>query len=282
MQKPFTFLAPFVVAASLSLPVAAQDAVTADTVVATVNGTDITIGNMIIARATLPEQYQQLPPEVLFKGILDQLVQQTALSQSYEGDLPGRVTLALENERRQLIAGEVIEAAMAEEVTTEELETAYAETYGSAEPTEEFNAAHILVETEEEAAALKEEIEGGADFAETAKTKSTGPSGPSGGALGWFGPGMMVPEFETAVADMEVGDVSDPIQTQFGWHIIKLEDKRQKDAPAMDEVKAEIETQIRQVKAQEMIEEKTAEADVERSAADDIDPSVLNDLGLLE
>jgi peptidyl-prolyl cis-trans isomerase C len=282
MQKPLTFLAPFVVAASLALPAAAQDSVTADTVVATVNGTEITIGNMIIARATLPEQYQQLPAEVLFKGILDQLVQQTALEQSYEGDVPRRVELAVENERRQLIAGEVIEKAMAAEITAEELDAAYAESYGSAEPTEEFNAAHILVETEEEAQAIKAELDGGADFAETAKTKSTGPSGPSGGALGWFGPGQMVPAFEEAVIGMEVGAVSDPIQTQFGWHVIKLEDKRQKDAPALEEVKAELETQIRQIKAQTMIEEMTAAADVDRSAAEGIDPEVLGNLGLLE
>jgi len=282
MQKHFTFLAPFVVAASLALPATAQDSVTADTVVATVNGTDITVGNMIIARASLPEQYQQLPPEVLFKGILDQLVQQTALSQSFEGDVPARIETALENERRQLIAGEVIETAMAAEISEEDLQTAYDEEYGSAEPTPEFNASHILVETEEEAQAIKEEIEGGADFAEVAKEKSTGPSGPGGGTLGWFSPGMMVPEFETAVADMEVGAVSDPIQTQFGWHVIKLDDKREKDAPALADVQQELELQIRQIKAQSMIEEMTAAATVDRSAAEGVDPSVLTNLGLLE
>jgi len=282
MQKTLTFLAPFAIAASLALPVSAQEEVKADTVVATVNGTDITIGNMIIARATLPEQYQQLPPEVLFKGILDQLVQQTAISQAYKDDLPKRVTLALENERRQLIAGEVIEKSMAKEITPEELQAAYDETYANAEPTQEYNASHILVETEEDALAVKAEIEGGADFAEVAKEKSTGPSGPSGGSLGWFGPGMMVPAFETAVAELEVGDISAPVKTQFGWHIIKLEDKRSKEAPALEEVKAELETQVRQIKAQAMIEELTAAATVDRTAADGIDPTVLTNIGLLE
>ena len=282
MQKTLPFLAPFAIAASLALPVSAQEEVKADTVVATVNGTDITIGNMIIARATLPEQYQQLPPEVLFKGILDQLVQQTAISQAYKDDLPKRVTLALENERRQLIAGEVIEKSMAKEITPEELQAAYDETYANAEPTQEYNASHILVETEEDALAVKAEIEGGADFAEVAKEKSTGPSGPSGGSLGWFGPGMMVPAFETAVAELEVGDISAPVKTQFGWHIIKLEDKRSKEAPALEEVKAELETQVRQIKAQAMIEELTAAATVDRTAAEGIDPTVLTNIGLLE
>jgi len=296
MQKPLTFLAPFMVAASLALPAFAQDDaaantdaqtdaqtdVTAETVVATVNGTNITIGNMIIARATLPEQYQQLPPEVLFKGILDQIVQQTALSQDYEGDLPTRITLALENERRQLIAGEVIEKAMAQDVSQEELQAAYDEAYTDAEPTEEFSASHILVETEEDAKAVKTELDEGADFAELAKEKSTGPSGPAGGTLGWFGPGMMVPAFETAVAELEVGAVSEPVETQFGWHVIKLDEKRQKEAPALDEVKDELETQVRQVKAQALIEETTEAADVDRSAADAVDPTVLTNLGLLE
>lgn len=296
MQKPLTFLAPFMVAASLALPAFAQDdaaantdaqtdaqtAVTAETVVATVNGTNITIGNMIIARATLPEQYQQLPPEVLFKGILDQLVQQTALSQDYEGDLPTRITLALENERRQLIAGEVIEKAMAQDVSEEELQAAYDEAYAAAEPTEEFSASHILLETEEDAKAVKTELDEGADFAELAKEKSTGPSGPAGGTLGWFGPGMMVPAFETAVAELEVGAVSEPVETQFGWHVIKLDEKRQKEAPKLEEVKDELETQVRQVKAQTLIEETTEAADVDRSAADAVDPTVLTNLGLLE
>jgi peptidyl-prolyl cis-trans isomerase C len=282
MQKTLTFLAPFVVAASLALPVAAQDQVKADTVVATVNGTDITVGHMIIARATLPQQYQQLPPDVLFKGILDQLVQQTALAQRFEGDVPPRVALALENERRQLVAGEMIEKAMATEVSAEDLNAAYAETYGSAEPSEEFNASHILVETEEEALAIITEVEGGADFAEVAKEKSTGPSGPGGGNLGWFGPGMMVPEFETAVAELEVGAVSAPVQTQFGWHVIKLEEKRLKDAPPLAEVQAELEAQIRQAKVEKLVDETTAAAQIDQSASEGIDPAILTNIDLLE
>jgi len=93
---------------------------------------------------------------------------------------------------------------------------------------------------------------------------------------------MMVPAFETAVAELEVGAVSEPVETQFGWHVIKLDEKRQKEAPALDEVKDELETQVRQVKAQALIEETTEAADVDRSAADAVDPTVLTNLGLLE
>jgi peptidyl-prolyl cis-trans isomerase C len=154
MQKPLTFLAPFAVAFCLALPAAAQDDTTIDTVVATVDSVDITIGHMIVARAGLPQQYQQLPDEVLFQGILDQLVQQTALAQGYKGKLPPRVGLSLDNESRSLIAGEVIEGIMGEEVSDEDLQAAYDEQYSETNPEEEYNASHILVETEEEANAI--------------------------------------------------------------------------------------------------------------------------------
>ena len=150
--------------------------------------------------------------------------------------------------------------------------------YIDAEPEPEFNASHILVETKEEADAIKTELDGGADFAELAKEKSTGPSGPGGGSLGWFGPGMMVPAFEEAVAGMEAGSVSEPVETQFGWHVIKLNETRTAEAPALEGVREELETQIRQTKVQEAIESLTEAAEVDRSAAEGIDPSVLNNI----
>lgn len=282
MHKHLTFVAAMAVSACVALPAAAQDETTADTVVATVNGTDITVGHMIVARAILPEQYQQLPDEVLFQGILDQLVQQTALSDDFDGELPPRVTLSLENERRSLTAGERIENVMAEPLDEAEIEAAYQEQYASAEPTQEFNASHILVETEEEAQELKTQLDEGADFAELAAEKSTGPSGPSGGSLGWFGPGMMVPAFEEAVQGMDAGAVSNPVQTQFGWHVIKLNETRNADVPALDDVREEIELQVRQTRVQNAIEAITAEADVNRTPAEGVDPSVLKNTDWLE
>ncbi|WP_370399601.1 peptidylprolyl isomerase [Sulfitobacter sp. JB4-11] len=282
MQKPLTFLASVVISATLALPVAAQDNPSVDTVVATVNGTDITLGHMIIARASLPEQYRQLPDEVLFSGILDQLVQQAALADTYEGDLPARVTLSLENEARSLTAGEVIERNMAMPVSDEDLQAAYDAQYADVEAGDEYNASHILVETEEEAKALKEELDGGADFAALAREKSTGPSGPGGGSLGWFGKGMMVPTFEAAVIEMEPGAVSDPVQTQFGWHVIKLNETRKTQAPSLESVREELELQLRQTRVQGAIEDVTATADVDRSGSEGIDPAVLKNLDWLE
>lgn len=282
MQKPLNFLGAAALSLTLALPAMAQDEPNLETVVATVNGTEITLGHMIIARASLPDQYQQLPDEVLFSGILDQLVQQTALVGTFTGELPKRVTLSLENETRSLTAGEAIEQILAVPLDEAEVQAAYDEQYAGQDTGQEYNASHILVETEEAANEIKSELDGGADFAEMARERSTGPSGPGGGSLGWFGAGMMVPSFEAAVMDLQPGAVSDPVQTQFGWHVIKLNETRTAEAPSLDSVREELETQIRQTRVQTRIEEITAEADVDRSAADGLDPALLQNLDWLE
>ena len=213
IYRPQTVLAA-ALSTLLALPALAQDT-TADTVVASVNGTEITVGHMILVRSQLPAEYQSLPADVLFNGIREQLIQQTALSDTVE-ELTGRLQMALDNERRSLLAGVALDRALAEAVTDEAIQEAYDAQFANAEPLQEYNASHILVETEAEAQALVAELAAGADFAELAREHSTGPSGPSGGQLGWFGPGRMVPEFETAVVGLEVGGVSAPVQTQFG------------------------------------------------------------------
>lgn len=286
MQNPLTFLAPLAVTAVMALPLAAQDtaqdSVSIDRVVATVNGTDITLGHMIAARATLSDRYDQLPEAQLFSGILNQLVQQTALSQLQTEDVPARIKIQLENEKRSLIAGNVIEMGMAQPLDDAEVQAAYDADYANAEPEYEFDASHILVETQDEALIIVGDLEAGADFAEIAKVKSTGPSGPRGGALGWFGPGQMVPEFEGAVMALEVGGVSAPVETQFGWHVIILNDKRGKPVPTLAEVRSELELQLSQIRVQKMIEATTEAATVDLSGSENIDPSILNDLTLLD
>jgi len=255
----------------------------ASTVVATVDGTDITLGHMILVRLGLPQQYNQLPPDVLFQGILDQLVQQAVLEKSFQGEVPKRVDLTLENERRALIAGEAVDDFLAGAVTEDEIEAAYSEKYSSAEPEVEYRAAHILVETEDEAKKLIEELDNGADFAELAKEHSTGPSGPNGGDLGWFGKGMMVPEFETAVAEMEPGAHSaTPVKTQFGWHVIMLNETREKSAPKLEEVRDEIVNELQRVAVEAHIDELTQKAEIDRSGAKGVDPTLLTNSDLLE
>lgn len=267
----------------LALPtVASADGhATADTVVATVNGTEITLGHMIVLKQRLPAQYQQLPPNVLFDGIMDQLVQQTLLGETVES-LSNAAQLSLDNEERALKAAERIQGLSEEAVTDDALQAAYEDAYGNTEPEVEFNASHILVETEDEAKALITELEGGADFAQLAMDKSTGPSGPRGGELGWFGLGAMVAPFEEAVATMEPGAISAPVQTQFGWHVIKLNETRVKNAPPLEQVQAQLSDEIRRVAIEGLVEELTAGAEITRATAEEIDPALLDNFELLE
>lgn len=279
MTKRYLSLPTLGFLAAMALPAAAQDA---DTVVASVNGVDITIGHMIVARATLPEQYQSLPDDVLFEGILEQLINQTVLAQSFEGDLPKRATLSIENETRSLTAGEVLEQVMGEAVTEESVLALYNEQVAQFEPTSEFNASHILVESEEDARAVIAEIEGGAEFAAVAREKSTGPSGPNGGNLGWFGTGAMVPTFEAAVATLDVGAVSEPVQTQFGWHVIRLNDKRETEVPDLETIRPNLEAAVREAAVSARVDELKGEASINRTPVEEIDMTILKDLTLVQ
>lgn len=268
-----------VLAAGLAQPVAAQEEVSPETVVATVNGTEITLGHMLVLRSRLPAQYQQLDDQVLYDAILDQLIQQTVLGET-AGELSQINQLILANEERALLAGQIVAEAAEAALTDEAIQAAYAATYADAGGDTEYNAAHILVETEEEAAALVADLADGAEFGALAREHSTGPSGPNGGDLGWFSEGMMVPPFEEAVLALEVGEVSEPVETQFGWHVIVLNDTRQTTAPELEAVRGEIEMQVQQDAVQALVDSLTAEADVVRPD-EPLDPAVLSDMSLL-
>lgn len=245
---------------------------TADTVVATVNGADITLGQMIALRATLPEQYLQLDDKALFDGILQQIIQQTALAGAATPTKTDELTL--ENTRIGYLAGKVLEDTAAAAVSDEAVKAAYDAKFANAAPAKEYNAAHILVETEDEAKAIKAELDKGADFDTLAKEKSTGPSGPNAGDLGWFSAGMMVKPFEDAVMAMKPGDVSAPVQTEFGWHIIKLKELRDAAVPTLDEAKEELSGDLRQKAVEARVKEVTETAKVEKMI-DGIDPAVI-------
>ncbi len=252
-----------------------------NTVVATVDGKEILLGEMIISRAQLPQQYLQLPDEVLWEGVLDQLIQQQLLANAIE-KVPARVELAISNDRRGLLAAELIDALSAELITDESIQAAYDEQFANVEPVLEYSAAHILLASEEEAAAAKLRADSGEDFAELARQLSTGPSGPSGGDLGWFSQGMMVQEFQTAVENMEPGQVSDPVQTQFGWHIIKLNETRNRPNPSIEEMRDELAGKLQEELVTNKIAELTAAADISRPEEGAFDPAVLKNLDLLE
>ena len=273
--------AAFAAAMLAATPVFAQDEVSADTVLATVNGVEITVGHMIVARAQLPQQYAQLPAGVLFDGLLEQLIQQAAIA-SGVSELSRRNELLLENERRALAVNEALEVVAAAALTEEALQDAYDAAYAGAEPETEYNAAHILVENEELARRLIAALADGEDFAELAREHSTGPSGANGGDLGWFGKGMMVPEFEAAVVTLEPGQVSEPVQTQFGWHVVKLNETRQKDAPTLNEVRDQLVEQVQRAAVQATLEAATSAASITRVEPGAVDPTVLDNAALLD
>ena len=281
MLKAAPYLTALAVVCLSVLPARAEEPPSADTVVATVNGTPITLGHMIVAFSTLPPQYQQLDPAILFPGILDQLIQQEALAQAF-GDEPGKaVQLSLENERRSLTAAEEVERVMAGAVTEDQIAALYAERFADGTAGDEYNASHILVETEEEAQAIVDEIAAGADFAELAQAKSTDTSGPGGGELGWFGPGRMVPDFEAAVIALEVGQVSGPVQTQFGWHVVKLNDTRKVEAPSLDAVRDDLALELQREAVRAHVDALTEAAEVDKPDLGDLDPSVITAFDLL-
>ena len=280
MKKRSGFWSAFVLAVAMGAPVLAQQE-TSDTVVATVNGSKITLGQMIALRETLPQQYQQLPEDVLFKGIYEQLIQQELLAQSVK-DLSPRALATIDNDKRGLISGIAIEAIAKQAVTEEALQAAYDARFKDAKPQTEYNAAHILVATQEEADKLKAELAAGADFAELAKANSTDTgSGANGGDLGWFGLGTMVKPFEDAVVAAKVGEVTGPVKREFGYHLILVKETRIADKPTLEQLRAELAAEIEKKAINAQLEELTKGATVTRDG-EGLDPALLKNATLID
>jgi len=274
-------LAIAICAASVSFGAVAQDQPSVSTVLATVDGTTITLGQVIALRDRLPEQYKNLPDDVLLKGVVDQLIQQTILMNAIKDRLSPRAATALENQKRAFLASEMLSELTGHDVSDKDIRAAYAAKYDSVIPEQEFNASHILVKTKVEAQDLIKQLNDGADFASLAKDKSTGPSGKSGGELGWFSKGQMVKPFEDAVKEMAVGEISPPVETQFGWHVIKLNDMRSKPFPTLDDERAQLTTDLKNAARDAAIAQLTAAATVDKADIN-IDPAVIRDVTLFD
>jgi peptidyl-prolyl cis-trans isomerase C len=269
----------------------AENHVSADTVVATVGDTDITLGHMIVLKSRLPREYQDLPPAIIFEGVMDQLVQQTLLGELVDELSPGSRAV-LDNEARALRASEAILEIGDTAVTEAAVEAAYAEMVETQSGEKEWNVDHILFQPqdgeEEGASKAKAEqviadLDAGADFAELARERSTGPSGPGGGALGWAARGAFVPEFEEAMIALEPGTYSsEPVESRFGWHVIRVNEVRALEAPAMEDIRQQLEETVRRAAIDAAIAEVEAKTEVSRKSADDIDPSLLNNVDLLQ
>lgn len=260
------------------LPALAQDA---DTVVATINGETVTLGQMIAMRQGMdPQTTQGLPDSALWDLMLDQMIRQTAVAQEAQ-PLSKRDTAALEIEKRAYLAGSVLEKVAGAEPTEAELKAAYDQAFGGqTTPKLEYDAAHILVKTKEEAEAIEKELKDGGDFGALAEQKSTDPtSGPNKGDLGWFQAEQMVPPFADAVKALKKGEISAPVQTGFGWHVIKLIDSREVTPPKFDEIKDQLAIQVRRDKVQAAIEKRVAESKIEK--VPNLDPALLNKTDIL-
>jgi len=238
----------------LATPVWAQQPVADDdTVVAIVNGEPIQRAELEAVARGLPEQFRQMPMQMLYGVLLDRVIDFRLLSDEAErvgmGDEP-EVEEALARARADVLRDALVEQKIAEGTTEERLRELYDGLRQSDDfAQEEVHARHILLESEADARAVIEELQGGADFATLAQERSTGPSAPSGGDLGYFERGQMVPEFGEAAFALESGAITtEPVQTQFGWHVIKVLDRR-----TAEPTFAESEPQLRQDLAREIV-----------------------------
>ena len=226
------------------------------TVLATVNGVEITERDVEIARAEIGEQIANMPAaesrrNLLLYVIENQLLAEAAKKESVdEGDAAKEVMAYY---RRRALHDLYYDRKIRDAVSVDKAKKTYDERIKSIESKPEVSARHILVKTEEDALDIIERLNRGSEFAELAKEKSTGPSGSQGGDLGYFSKGQMVPEFDKVVFTLKKGEVSEPVKTQFGWHVIKVEDTRVSKPPAFDTVKGQLMAGMVSQKAVEVI-----------------------------
>lgn len=253
----------------------------ADSVVAVVNGEAITLGQMIAMKEGLQGGAGDLPDVALWDLMLDQMIRQTAVAQVTAQSLTPRDRAMLELDRRGYLSAATLERVAKPEPTEDELRAVYDAAFGSGDsPKTEYSAAHILVATEDEAKAVAEELAGGADFAALAAEKSTDNSAANGGDLGWFTAEMMVEPFAKAVEALEPGQVSAPVQSQFGWHVIRLNETREQTPPEFEQIREQLATQVRRNRVDAEIERLVSAASIEKTEG--LAPELLNRTELLD
>ena len=261
-------------------PALAQDA---GTVIARVGAVDITLGHAIALRQQLPAQLQSAPDDRLFPVLVEQMIDQEVLAQSQAGTLGPADQLRLDNEVRGFLSGVALAAAIDLAVTEPNIAAAYAafaQEFGAGEPVTEWNAAHILVATEEAAQAAAARIAAGEDFAAVAQEVSTDGSARQGGTLGWFGPGVMIPEFEEVVRNLTPGQVSAPLQTRFGWHLVRLAETRIASVPPLEDVREDLVNELRREAMQALITRLRGETTV-ANLTEGLDPALIRRTDLL-
>ena len=245
------------------LPAAAQDE---NPVVATVNGEEIRRDEVISTIARMPAQFQQMPPEILIPAIAEQIATSRLMAaRGYEENLQdseavkARVAEAERNIVQDVWLQQQIDARISEEAVS----AAYEEFLAANPPVEEVSARHILVETEDEGKTLVQRLKDGEDFATLATEASIGPSGPRGGDLGYFTRDQMVAPFGEAAFSMQAGEFSEaPVETQFGWHVILVEDRRFTEQPSLEDLRPQLEGGLADQIVQAIVEELREGADI--------------------
>ena len=228
----------------LAGPVRAEDA---NPVLAKVNGSEIRKSDVALAEEELGPSLAQMDPATKDENVLAFLIDMKIVSKAAEDkkvqdseDFKKRMAFT----RSRLLRDNLLASEGKAATTDEAMKKVYEEASKQITGEQEVHARHILVETEDQAKAVEDDLKKGADFAELAKKKSKDPGASDGGDLGFFTKDQMVPEFSAVAFSLEPGKVSDPVKSQFGWHIIKVEEKRTRQAPAFDQVKGQIETYV--------------------------------------
>lgn len=234
------------------VPLAAQ---ADDPVIARVNGVDIKQSDLDFAASEVGPRLGNYTPEDRKKVLLQYVIENELMAGAGEKDslnnaanFPDRVKY----HQRRALRDAYFDASIRNAVSEEAAKKIYDEKIGGVKPEQEVHARHILVATEAEAKEVAERLKKGEDFATVAKEKSKDTNA-EGGDLGFFARGQMLKPFEDAAFALDVGKISDPVQTQFGWHIIKVEEKRDQPAPTFDQVKEAILSQLVQQKAQDVV-----------------------------
>ncbi len=245
------FVLSWLVAASLGTPGMAQESV-----VAKVNGRDITEADLRLAEAEIGNDLGTIPADQRRRVLVEYLIENHLFAEAAENEKLGAGPAfdeRLKYWQRRALRDAYFDRSIKSSVTEADARKLYDAQISSAKAQEEVRARHILIETEVKAKEVFEKLAHGDDFSKLAKEFSKDPgSKDEGGDLGYFARGQMVPQFEDAAFKLKKGDVSQPVQSQFGWHIIKVEDRRDRGAPAFDTVKDRILASLVHRKAQEM------------------------------
>ncbi|PWC39256.1 peptidylprolyl isomerase [Azospirillum sp. TSO35-2] len=255
-------------AAPAPAPAASAPAAAADPVVARVNGEELHRSDVTRMVSQLPPQVQQMPLEMIYPAVIDQLVSgKLVASAGYKAGLAdsSEVKDEIKRAEERAVQRAYVQKEVKARITPEALQKAYQEYLKENPAQEEVKAAHILVEKEDEAKAIIAQLKKGADFAKLAKEKSKdAAAAQQGGDLGYFTKDAMVEPFANAAFAMKPGEVSkDPVKTQFGYHIIKVEDKRTQPQPTLDEVKPQLEQTLSKDIVTALVEELRNSAKVE-------------------